>query len=103
MSANDEQNTLDELNRGLRSLDDLHPVYTPDLQWFQAQILAEKKKLRRRLIQDLLLFWLVAAVIFTVTLTLFTQSKSLYLILQALATLVPAVWLLRARKRVDAR
>lgn len=103
MTSHDERSTLDEMKQGLDQLDRLHPVYTPDLQWFQAKIAAEQKKLRRRLLQDLLLFWLVAAVVLTITLAVFTQHRGLYLILQALAILVPAVWLLRtnARKQVD--
>ncbi|TCP52343.1 hypothetical protein EV586_11119 [Tumebacillus sp. BK434] len=105
MTAHDEQSTLDEMKKGLDQLDRLHPVYTPDLQWFQARIAAEQKKLRRRLLQDLLLFWLVAAVVLTVTLAVYTQNRSLYLILQALAVFVPVVWLLRtnARKQVDTK
>jgi hypothetical protein len=103
MPANDEQKTLDELTQGLDRLDRLHPVYTPDLQWFQARVLAEQKKLRRRLIQDLLLFWLVAAVILTATLAVITRSPSPYLVIQALAILAPTVWLMRSRKQVDSR
>ncbi|ARU61195.1 hypothetical protein CBW65_09220 [Tumebacillus avium] len=103
MTSHDEQSTLDEMKAGLDHLDRLHPVYTPDLQWFHARIAAEQKKLRRRLVQDLLLFWLVAAVVLTVTVAVFTQNQSLFLILQVLAVLGPVVWLLRtnARKQVD--
>lgn len=95
-----KQNEL--LHTGLNQIDEMFPVYTPDLTWFTQQVEMTKKNVRRGLIRDLLIFWLIAISIIVFTFMLIHKVPILYFCLQ-IAVLLSFVFslLLKKRKQVE--
>lgn len=69
----------------MRKLDDeaLFPVPVPDLASLERMIVAEKRQLRRKLMRDLLLFWLFGVMILGLLVAVLYKSPLLIAWLQA--------------------
>lgn len=97
----EERETIEQLRSGLDRVDDLYPVDIPNLEWFQQMTLAEKRKLRRKWVRDLALFWLVAVAVLCVYLTVFQQLPIAYIaIVQIVAAVLPTVVLIKKRRGI---
>jgi Flp pilus assembly protein TadB len=87
----EQQNKLDlnaihELQEGLNKVDSF-PLYTPDLQWFEHMVLAEKQKLRKKLVKDLSIFMMIAICILTGIVVSLYQMPIIFIFLQVFTTL----------------
>lgn len=97
-NAGDEQleRTFEELRSGLDQIDRLYPVDTPDLDWFWQMTLAEKRRLRRKLIRDLTTFWLMATIFLSVYLIAVHHLPTVYIVVaQLVIAVLPTVILIK--------
>jgi hypothetical protein len=90
--------TVEELQQGLEQLEQLVPVFTPNLQWFESHVAEEKQRLRKQLLRELALFWLIALLLISLCYMLFTNAPTLYVVLQGLIFIIPLGWLASRRK-----
>lgn len=89
------ERTAEQLRSGLEHLDQLYPVNTPNLEWFEQMTLAEKKRLRRKLMYDLAIFWFVAVVLLSVYLVASNFIPAMYFVLlQVVVAVFPTIYLL---------
>lgn len=93
-----------ELREGLDKLEQSVPVFSPNLHWFEEQILQHRKQLRKKLVRDLLLFFTIAAIVLSLTVASMLNIPSVYTVFQIFAcVLVPAaLWWIQRRRKVGA-
>lgn len=103
----DEQEVVKRLNEHLLALEKQADVSTPSLHWFEQKVNEEKRRLKERLVRELMWFIVVAVSIVIVAITLYIQVPFLFVVVQFAAFLmfIPVIWLLdrnrRGRKQVD--
>ncbi|SDO00829.1 hypothetical protein SAMN04487897_10756 [Paenibacillus sp. yr247] len=95
-----EEHTVQILHEGLNKLDDLFPASPPSSSWFDQQIAETQNKQRLRLRGDLFKLWLVALMLLYILYMTAASQPVTFISFQALAMIVPLVWLL-LRKQVD--
>jgi hypothetical protein len=83
---NEQQNKHDldaihKLQEGLSKVDQ-SPVYTPDLQWFENMVLAEKENSKRKLVKELSLFITIGLFILSGIIVSFYQMPVVFLFIQ---------------------
>ncbi len=101
--SDDQQQEINQLRSDLEQMDQLFPVFTPDLNWFEQQIEVTKKQARKKMIRDLVVFWIIAICIISFSALFINRTPVIYFILQIvamLAFLLYTVWNKR-RKQVD--
>lgn len=97
----ENKKAIKAINDALKKIDDHHAVFTPDLIWFEQLIIQEKEKARKKLVRDLLLFWMIAFLITGVLLFSFFQIPAMFIIIQGLATLsLPLIGIWQRKKRM---
>lgn len=98
MKHHQDDKLFQEMRQSLNALDDLFPADTPDLAYFETIVQDTKEKAKKRLRFELLAFWSVAIVVFSILYFAQKQALMVYLILQGLSLL--AFVLILARKWV---
>ncbi len=94
---------ISALQEGLNKIDQF-PVYTPDLPWFQQMVAAEKQKARKKLLQDLTIFLIIALVILSVVVVSLYQNPFVFIVLQVISTIFIAVYTaVRMAKKASTR
>jgi hypothetical protein len=76
-----ELDAIHKLQEGLSKVDQF-PVYTPDLQWFENMVLAEKENSKRKLMKELSLFLTIALFILSGIIVSFYQMPVVFLFIQ---------------------
>lgn len=77
---------ISELQKGLNKMDQF-PVYSPDLQWFEQMVVAEKQRIRKKLIKDLSVFLIVAVIILSGIMVSLFQMPAVFIFLQISTTI----------------
>jgi Family of unknown function (DUF5345) len=94
-------NVIQDLQEGFNKIDQF-PVYSPDLQWFEQMVMAEKMDLRKKLIKELSLFILLALLILSVITVSLYQMPVIFIVLQIITTIFIALYTgLRVIKKVN--
>ncbi|WP_438448496.1 YxlC family protein [Gorillibacterium sp. sgz5001074] len=97
-----EEELLMELRAGLDLLDRMVPVIEPDPLWMEAQMEANRQRLRRVFIWDLMLFLLTALTVLFVMGAVLYKLPAVFFALQAVVlVLAPVILLRRERKKVQ--
>ena len=84
----EDELTVKQLLDGLERLDQWHSVSTPNLQWFQQNVEAEKKRIRTKQWKDLLAFITVAVFVLSVVMTVVYRQPILILYFQLVGVLL---------------
>jgi hypothetical protein len=92
----EQQNKLDlvaihEMQKGLNKVDQF-PVYTPNLQWFEHMVIAEKQNSRKKLFKDLLVFFIVALFILSGLIVSLYHMPVIFIFLQIITTVFIVVY-----------
>lgn len=87
ISKEDNEENIEKLRSEYDRMEEIIPVFTPDLYWFEQKIENVKKIERKKFLRDLLLFWLVAITIATMTILMVNQIPMIYIIVQSIALL----------------
>ncbi|MDN3015192.1 YxlC family protein [Paenibacillus sp. BSR1-1] len=82
---------ISEIQEGLNKMEQF-PVYSPDLQWFEQMVLAEKKIIRKKLIRDLSIFFIVAIIILCGIMISLFQMPAVFIFLQIATTIFIAFY-----------
>jgi Family of unknown function (DUF5345) len=94
-------NVIQDLQEGFNKIDQF-PVYSPDLQWFEQMVMAEKMDLRKKLIKELSLFILLALLILSVITVSLYQMPVIFIVLQIITTIFIALYTgVRVIKKVN--
>lgn len=100
LSDDETTHTADRLRSGLDRLDELYPVKTPSLEWFQQMTLAEKQRQRRKLMFDLSTFMCVAVAFLSIYFVASNHISLTYLIVvHVVMAILPTIALLKRRWR----
>ena len=103
---NEQQNNHDldaihKLQDGLSKVDQF-PVYTPDLQWFENMVAAEKENNKKKLMKELSLFLMVALLILSGIIVSFYQMPVVFLFIQIITPVFIAFYTITGiRKKVN--
>ena len=100
MDGEDEL-TVKQLVDGLEKLDQWNPVSTPDLQWFQQNVELEKKRLRKKLWKDLLIFISVAVALLTVLVAFVYREPIIFVYFQLVGIILLPLVINKTRKKVS--
>jgi len=84
----------------LDKLDNIYPVKTPNIEWFQQVVLVEKKQLRRKFIRELALFLIVALTLLSTYLVAFHHFPLVVFVIQIVLTILPIIVLTKKRERI---
>lgn len=95
--------TVKELQQGLEQMEQVFPVFTPDLNWFEQKIEQTRKNSRKKLLQDLAIFWLIAISLVLVSFMLVYRTPIIYFVVQMVVLLVFIITnvVLHRRKQVE--
>jgi hypothetical protein len=69
----------------LEAMDDLFEPEVPQAAWFAELVIVQKKEIRRKMLRDLLLFWIVGCLALGLMTLLITQNVIVFLLLQLFA------------------
>jgi hypothetical protein len=69
----------------LEAMDDLFEPEVPQAAWFAELVIVQKKEIRRKMLRDLLLFWIVGCLALGLMTLLVTQNVIVFLLLQLFA------------------
>jgi len=102
-SASDQDSDeIQQLKVALDELEQAIPVMTPNIQWFEQQVIEQRKMLKRRFIRDLSLFIILALVVLTLSFAAYNAIPQLFMLMQLVPFLViPFYVVQKARKRVS--
>lgn len=101
VEEDEDKATVKNIVEGLEKVDQLNPVYTPNLQWFQQNIEVEKKKIRKKQWTDLLTFIAVAVFMLSVVVAVVYRQPILFLYFQLVGLVLLPVALSKTRKKVS--
>lgn len=96
-----DEETVKQLVDGLEKLDQWNPVSTPNLQWFQHNVELEKKRIRKKLWKDLLMFILFAVLLFSVMIAVVYHEPSIFLYIQLVGIILLPLALKKTKKEVS--
>ncbi|MDX8047336.1 YxlC family protein [Gracilibacillus sp. S3-1-1] len=97
----EDELTVNQLIDGLEKLDEWNPVSTPNLQWFQANVELEKKRIRKKQWKDLLTFISVAVLALSVVIAVVYRQPILFLYFQLVGIILLPLALNKTRKKVS--
>ena len=97
----EDELTVKQLVDGLEKLDQWNPVSTPDLQWFQQNVELEKKRLRKKLWKDLLIFISVAVALLTVLVAFVYREPIIFVYFQLVGIILLPLVINKTRKKVS--
>lgn len=83
---NDQQWFDEQLGEAVTRFDAAHAPHVPEPQQFEALVQAHKRETKRKLWNELLLFWLTACFIFSLMLWIIDHNWIWFAILQVIAT-----------------
>lgn len=93
--------TVKQLKDGLEKWDQLNPVSTPNLQWFQHNVELEKKRIRKKQWKDLLTFIFVAVFVLSAGIAVVYRQPVLFLYFQLVGFILLPFALHKSRKKVS--
>ncbi|WP_223592981.1 YxlC family protein [Neobacillus bataviensis] len=82
---------ISKMQEGLNKMEQF-PVYSPDLQWFEQMVLAEKQRIRKKLIRDLSIYLIVAIIILCGIMISLFQMPAVFIFLQIATTIFIAFY-----------
>ena len=83
--------TIHELQEGLEKIDQF-PVYTPNLQWFEQIVIQEQQNTRKKLIKDLLVFFIVAFIILSGMIISLYHIPAIFILVQIITSIFIVVY-----------
>ncbi|KRE46248.1 YxlC family protein [Paenibacillus sp. Soil724D2] len=89
-----DEMTAQQLQEGLKRLDELFPASTPSSSWFDQQIVETLNKQRSKLWRDLLILWIAALLLLSLLYAMMKAQPVVFITFQVLAVVAPLVWLL---------
>ncbi|QOR67358.1 YxlC family protein [Cytobacillus suaedae] len=96
-----DSDLIDKLNKGFNQLDNAYQTYTPNVQWFEQMVIKEKEAARRRLVKELIIFFISAITILSVLVLTIFKAPVIFLVLQVLVTIaLPLGIYIHHRKQV---
>ena len=101
MLDDEDELTVKQLIDGLEKLDQWNPVSTPNLQWFQQNVELEKKRLRKKLWKDLLIFISVAVALLTVLVAFVYREPIIFVYFQLVGIILLPLVINKTRKKVS--
>jgi hypothetical protein len=93
-----DRQTIEQLQQSLAQLERLYPVYTPDLQWFEAKLAEGRRKQRKKLLRDLAFLWGSAAMLLSVSYLMLNRLPAAFVAVQAAASIAPLPLLVWKKK-----
>lgn len=102
MSKDVREDDMDELHAELSKMEKVFPVFTPDMSWFETQIVTTQREMKKKLVRDLVLFWIMAIMIISVSLILINRFMIIYIVLQivALLSFLKVTFYFRSKRKV---
>ncbi|MFS1514914.1 YxlC family protein [Bacillus sp. SCS-151] len=82
------KSTVEEVHKGLASIDHQFSIETPDLNWLEQKIVADKLALRKKFIRDLLIYILIILTVGSGLIVILTQSPAIFVALQLVVTAI---------------
>lgn len=96
-----DSEAIHKLQEGLNKVDQF-PVYTPNLQWFEQMVLAEKEKIRKKFLSDLSIFIMIALIILSGIIVSLYQMPVIFIFMQIITTAFIAIYsITRFSKKVE--
>ncbi|MFE8696245.1 YxlC family protein [Cytobacillus sp. FJAT-53684] len=90
-----------EIEKGMHSVEQATPVYTPNLEWFEQMVVEQKHQSRKKLIIDILLFSIIAFLLLTAVLfTLYSLPVVFFALQGFVAIMIVGYFLLKRIKQV---
>lgn len=97
----DDIDIINEINKGLEKVDSTYQTYTPNVQWFEHMIIKEKEIARKKLIKDLVIFFIVAISVVSLLIITILQAPVIFFIVQLAVTIgLPIGVYITYRRRV---
>lgn len=98
----DDAELIKHVQHDLEQMEQVFPVFTPDLNWFEQNIELTKKTSRKKLVRDLAFFWLIALSVVIISFMLVHRTPFTYFVAQAciLFTFIISYVFLHRRKQV---
>jgi Flp pilus assembly protein TadB len=98
----EESEFIEGMNRGLELLERSVPVFPPNVELLERQLVEHRQTIRRRLQRDLAIFLLIAIGVLTGTIAVLSSAPVVWVGVQIAAMLaVPVVIALHRRRRVE--
>ncbi|WP_209794277.1 YxlC family protein [Cytobacillus luteolus] len=96
-----DSNLIDKINKGLNQLDNTYQTYTPNVQWFEQMVIKEKEAARRRLVKELIIFFISAITILSLLVLTIFKAPVIFIVLQVIVTIsLPLGVYIHHRKQV---
>ncbi|MFC4322106.1 YxlC family protein [Litchfieldia salsa] len=94
-----DEELLTQINTNLNKVNQVYPIFTPELEWFQQMAESQQLALRKKLKKDLLIFSLCALFILSGVFISLIQAPKVFFIIQGLVSLsAPVIVYLQYRK-----
>ncbi|MDF0726854.1 YxlC family protein [Cytobacillus sp. S13-E01] len=102
-TEHDNLGIINEIKIGLEKVDRTYQTNTPNLHWFEIMISKEKVIARKKLMKELVIFFIVAISVVSLLIITVLQAPIIFLIVQLAVTIgLPMGVYLQHRKRVIA-
>jgi Flp pilus assembly protein TadB len=96
-----DSDLIDKINTGLSQMDNAYQTYTPNVQWFEQMVLKEKEAARKRLVKELIIFFISAITILSLLVVTIFKAPVIFLVVQvAVIIALPIVVYIHHRKQV---
>lgn len=99
-----DRDTVQQINSGLDQMDEWFPALTPDLKWFEQQTAEAKRRQKQKLMLELVVFWMVAVMVISVSYLIVMQQPFVYFIVQLIvAAAMPVAFVLNRSRKAERR
>ncbi len=96
-----DSDLIDKINIGLNQMDNAYQTYTPNVQWLEQMVIKEKEAARRRLVKELILFFISAITILSLLVLTIFKAPVIFIVLQVIVTIaLPLGVYIHHRKQV---